>query len=144
MTLLKHFWIYALALLVLVAVVLGLAIWDSSTSSITSPSIVSDSALEEAGQVIESDSEKPVPSDFPAPAKKLHQLINESDSQLSDAQSLDEKIKQLDKQLADINEQLKAQGIDAPAEQGQPTASSSDTQTRLQAIKDHINKKTNP
>ncbi len=142
---LKHFWIYILAFLALVTVVLTVAIWNSSSSpSLTSPSISKEAT--QTGNTLspELTSTRPVPSDFPAPAKKLNQLINENDSQLTNTQSLDEKVQQLDKQLAEINEQLKAQGIDVPAEQRQLTPSPSDTQKRLQAIKDHINTKTNP
>ena len=64
------------------------------------------------------------PATFPAPAKKLHQLINEEDFQPTiDTAELDQKVQALDKQLASINEQLKAQGMNVPAiERPQPSA----------------------
>ncbi|MEO0442396.1 MAG: hypothetical protein AAFZ92_01450 [Pseudomonadota bacterium] len=88
-------------------------------------------------------SSEAVPSDFPAPAKKLHTLINDTNKQAENSQTLEAKVKQLDKQLAELNKQLEAQGIALPQQQPPPSAASpsGDTKTRLNAIKDHMSQK---
>ncbi|MBX2808441.1 MAG: hypothetical protein KTR20_07400 [Cellvibrionaceae bacterium] len=147
MSLLKQFWICAALLLVLVVGVIVLAIGDSADSA--SPAIPNtitetqsaNTASQEASAQLASEPflQESVPANFPAPAKKLYQLIN--DAELSDGQSLEEKTQQLNKQLAEINKRLKAQGIDVPEQQPQAVAIDSDTEQRLKAIKNHINQK---
>lgn len=148
MPLLKQFWIYLALLLLLVIAVIAFAIWDSmglvspeAPNAITDTQAINTSAQEPSEHLA---LEQAVPSDFPAPAKKLHQLLKDSDShntQAQDKQFLQEKVQQLNKQLAEINKQLKAQNIVVPEPPPQTAAINSDTEQRLKAVKDYISHK---
>ena len=148
---LKHFWVYITLFIISVMLVVLTAIWHSVKPSSTPPStILSDSTqeiipIDTPADTLETNtglaSDKPVPEHFPAPAKKLHQLLNDTDRLPTEEQSLRIKKQKLDQQLAAINEQLNAQGLSVP-EQSLPTITGEpELHTRLQAIKAHIDKK---
>ncbi len=147
MSLLKNFWFYTILFLTAVLAVLAVAIWNSSDSSANKipTSITADNP--EAIEPTELPSQKPVPSNFPAPAKKLHQVMNDADFKPGTDTSLEQKTEALDQQLAAIAEQLKAQGINVPERETQKGTSGSDSQSktttaaRLQAIQEYMEKK---
>jgi hypothetical protein len=115
--------------------------WDSADtfSSETTDILV----LPEVADISSSEQsviEQPVPDDFPAPAKKLHQFINDLNDETSNSLNVDEQVTQLNTQITAINEQLENQGIDVPQHQELPV-SQSNTQARLKAIQDHMKKR---
>ena len=149
MSAVKNFWFYAILLISIVVVILGIAIWTSGTSPApqktpeVSPS-TSGLAQKATKKADSPPSSQTVPNDFPAPAKKLHQVIN--DAKTGDAE-LDQKLEKLNQQLAALKEQLEAQGVTVPENTTTPTDGSvaaaglDDTQARLDAIKQHMQNK---
>ncbi len=87
---------------------------------------------------------KTVDPSNPAPAKKLHKLLTESDDTLVDTQSLDKKIQSANQQIEDLNARLQAQGITVldtkppTVKGGSSSQVSSNTEARLQAIRAHM------
>lgn len=86
--------------------------------------------------------EEPDPS-LPAPAKKLHKVVHDPEFRLEADASLDQRIKQLNKQVAEIDKQLGIRGTPAFQQPNDDNITRS-TAERLQAIKAHLeNQNTN-
>jgi len=124
------------------------SIWQSDKSSSfntqnNSVPSIHDSSNIEAGSEVYS-SRQALPDNAPAPAKKLQKIIADPKNQLRVDTSLEEKIQVLDKQLVDINAQLQAQGVNplGAQEANKLASETSDTQKRLQALKEHIENNT--
>ncbi len=89
---------------------------------------------------VEPTIEIPTSENLPAPAKKLNQVVSNIDNDFDRNHSLEGKIQHLNQQLAEINEQLKAQGIQVP-EQNQAVINSSDVLARVKLIRERIDNK---
>lgn len=141
----EYFWAYGLALGALVLALTYLALPKPAQ-----PSPVA-SALSQASE--QAPSAKPAQSKaaannasshYPAPAKKLQQLL--TDKPLAETQSLESQVQQLDKQLAELQQQLQAQGIDTAkidalnrsAQTPSIPRTQVELQQRLNAIKQHL------
>jgi len=142
MSSIKSIWSYVVLFMIVVFSVLVFAVFDSKKSNRMSPkNIESNAAIEKNNVVVSEEAVSNlgtniVNDDFPIPAKKLHQLINEAE--VDESLFPDEKIQRLDKQLAAINEQLKTKGVDFPEQQPQTAASLLEIEGRLKAIENHL------
>ena len=142
----RYFWLWALSSLTGVAIVLAVAIWQSRQPS--SPPLVIDKpaktvTADEVFKPVEPASQpkpstQPLAANAPAPAKKLHQLLNDSDLPSPVDGDLEQRIQKLDRQLAELHEQLQARGIAIPDNAAEQPPSVSETQTRLHAIRSHM------
>ncbi len=157
MTSVKRFWLWAIALSLLVIAVLASTIWQTSPAQ--QKTIIASEQSASEGSEVEGSEEKSLQSlsnstpssvdskpdaSFPAPAKKLHKVIADTEAESEAQDKLQQQTQKLDEQLAALNQQLREKGIAVPENQAQPsTASNDDTAKRLDAIKQHIeNKKT--
>lgn len=143
----KKFWLYTALFLFCLLSVIAYAIWSSSKPVIVSTPAASEPVQQETrspSSEVEQASADEAPAHFPAPAKKLHQVIH---SQEGTQASLEQKTQALDKQLDEINQQLAEQGVAVPTASAstefKTPASQSDTEKRLQAIKEHMQNKNN-
>ncbi|TQV82589.1 hypothetical protein FKG94_07605 [Exilibacterium tricleocarpae] len=143
MTLPKRYWYYSALCLVAVVTALVLVTLGDDKAASLPMSGFSDNANKNTPLSAETSRADVEVESLPAPAKKLNRMLTEPAFKPTIDESLDEKIHQLDKEITKINEQLKSQGIEIPdARHTQSDSySSSEMQSRLQAIKDHMNDK---
>jgi hypothetical protein len=141
----KLFWVISSLLFLFVTVLLLTAIWYLAVS--TQPQTKNGLPISEAASDRHSPTDliKSVPvvigEDAPAPAKKLGALLLDLNKQSPDlSPEIEEKIKQLDVELTNINKQLHPENTVDSAISDAHSVSPEDAeiQQRLQAIKRHL------